>query len=290
MNLESNDIDLLARLALDAARAASAIIQQHKPQQTSMKPNMSSEASSIVTEIDLQCQTVILNYLQQSIVSYDLGLLTEELQDDQSRLVKDYFWCIDPLDGTLPFTEGKAGYAVSIALINRAGDPILCVVIDPYRQEQWLAIKGRGVWRNDAPYTPVPTSNTLVCRMDRSFLKSKDYEETVQSLQELSERLGYEELAIKTGYGAVMNALSLLDSGTGCYFKFPKSQLGGGCIWDFAATRLIFEELGLHATTIAGQVIMLNSKASVYMNDSGIIFTTDPVLHQELINLCANRQ
>ena len=52
---------------------------------------------------------------------YDLALLTEELEDDGSRHVKDYFWCIDPIDGTLPFTQKKPGYGVSIALVARDG-------------------------------------------------------------------------------------------------------------------------------------------------------------------------
>ena len=52
---------------------------------------------------------------------YDFGILTEETPDNGSRLVKDYFWCVDPLDGTLPFTEGTPGYSVSIALVSKSG-------------------------------------------------------------------------------------------------------------------------------------------------------------------------
>ena len=50
------------------------------------------------------------------------------------RLELNYFWCIDPLDGTLPFIEGKVGYAVSIGLVSRDGTPLIGVVCDPYHQ------------------------------------------------------------------------------------------------------------------------------------------------------------
>jgi fructose-1,6-bisphosphatase/inositol monophosphatase family enzyme len=64
-------------------------------------------------------QAAVLEVLAPTFKAYDLGLLTEELADDGSRFEKDYFWSIDPLDGTLPFTQGKPGYAVSIALVRR---------------------------------------------------------------------------------------------------------------------------------------------------------------------------
>jgi 3'-phosphoadenosine 5'-phosphosulfate (PAPS) 3'-phosphatase len=47
------------------------------------------------------------------------------------HLNKDYFWCIDPLDGTLPFIEGLTGYAVSVALVARNGKPLLSAIFLP---------------------------------------------------------------------------------------------------------------------------------------------------------------
>ena len=55
----------------------------------------------------------------------------EENTNIHPRLTKDYFWCIDPLDGTLPFIEGGNGYAVSIALVAASGEPILAAVHQP---------------------------------------------------------------------------------------------------------------------------------------------------------------
>lgn len=42
----------------------------------------------------------------------------------------DYFWLVDPLDGTKEFISGNGDYTVNIALIHR-GDPVLGVVYAP---------------------------------------------------------------------------------------------------------------------------------------------------------------
>ncbi|MDF3128359.1 inositol monophosphatase family protein [Kiritimatiellaeota bacterium B1221] len=80
-----------------------------------------SLASAVVSELDREAQDLILTELEESVGRFDLGILAEESEDSQDRFEKEYFWCIDPLDGTLPFLEGKTGYAVSIALLSREG-------------------------------------------------------------------------------------------------------------------------------------------------------------------------
>ena len=286
MILESNNIDQLSQLALNAARKAALYIQSqvHTNHQINLKEGIENLATQVVTAIDVESQRLILDQLEPSLQEFDLGLLTEESPDDGSRFTKDYFWCVDPLDGTLPFTEQQPGYAVSIALISRAGEPIIGVVIDPYHDVEWLAIKGRGVHRNSKPFKIVSESDVLICRMERSFLNSSYYDLSLQALDRISRDLGFKGFEIRTGYGAVMNALSLLETG-GCFFKFPKLKKGGGCTWDYAATHLIYQELGFQASDIYGQSLALNNRESLYMNQRGVIYGTDANLVQRIISL-----
>jgi 3'(2'), 5'-bisphosphate nucleotidase len=46
----------------------------------------------------------------------DDGILSEERVDDLSRLAKSRVWIIDPLDGTREYAEGRADWAVHVAL------------------------------------------------------------------------------------------------------------------------------------------------------------------------------
>ena len=80
-----------------------------------------------------------------------MGLISEELKDDSSRFENEFYWCIDPLDGTLPFTEQVDGYAVSIALVSREGIPVLGVVYNPEKNDLYTAVKGEGAYKNGWP-------------------------------------------------------------------------------------------------------------------------------------------
>jgi len=119
--LENSDLTILTNIAIQAAQKAGERISEQAGKQIAVqyKTGGTSLASQVVTEIDGLSQEIILQTLKPLTDTYDLGLLTEEQADDKSRCEKEFFWCIDPLDGTLPFIEQKHGYAVSIALISK---------------------------------------------------------------------------------------------------------------------------------------------------------------------------
>ena len=87
-----------------------------------------------------------MKHLLPTCKTYNLGLLTEEQEDDNSRFDKDFFWCIDPIDGTLAFIKKQAGFSVSIALIAKDGTPQIGVVYDPTKDNLYYAIKDNGVF------------------------------------------------------------------------------------------------------------------------------------------------
>ena len=69
------------------------------------------------------------------------------------------------------------------------------------------------------------------------------------------------------------------------YFKFPKPEQGGGCLWDFAATAALFNEMNCYATDFYGKPLDLNRADSVFMNHRGVIFTTDKSLSTDIQGL-----
>jgi fructose-1,6-bisphosphatase/inositol monophosphatase family enzyme len=252
-------------------------------------------ASQVVTSVDIACQNVILKRLHDSIKKFDLGLLTEELADDGSRFKKAYFWCIDPLDGTLSFMNNQPGFAISIALISRKGEVCIGVVFDPINNHLYSSVVGEGVKKNEVPwylrkqsvgkdknitlsiYQP-PISrieDSLIVCHDRSFMENNNFSEIKKSLEVIADSMNYSSLQIINSGGAVMNAIWCLECLPALYFKQPKLNQGGGCIWDFAATNLIFNELGFIATDYYGEEINFNPKKSVYMNQKGIFYSTE---------------
>ena len=59
----------------------------------------------------------------------------------------EYQWYVDPLDGTTNFAHGFPIYNVTLGL-ERAGELIAGVIVDPVRQEVFTAEKGAGAFLN----------------------------------------------------------------------------------------------------------------------------------------------
>lgn len=286
MKLIKNDLARLGENAKQAAIAAGEFIQTqinaHYDQ--SFKEGGNSLASQIVTAVDIKAQEIILSHLQPTIIQFDLGILAEESEDNQSRFVKDYFWCLDPMDGTLAFTEGRTGYAVSIALVSSSGDPQIGVVYLPDIKACYTSIKGEGIYLNNQPYRSSKTENTLAIFADKSFLDKPYYDSIIRQFDQLKSNSSPSLIQIHSNFGAVRNAIEVMNSSLACYFKYPKKGNGGGCIWDFAATRLFFEELDLPVSNFSGDLLSLND-SSIYMNNQGVIFATNESLVQSIMKL-----
>ncbi len=254
MKLSLDDLTALAKTAIDAAKQAGYLIADHAGRDdlvVEKKESGESLAAQVVTEVDRKSQAMILKAIEQACQTYDLGLLAEESEDDLSRFEKDYFWCIDPIDGTLPFIESRSGYAVSIALVSKEGVPCIGVVYDPLEKILYHAIKGVGAFRDEEPWNVRQTSSDSYETIDRG--------------------------------GAVMNACWVLENAPACFYKKPKPQDGGGCLWDYAATACLFESLGAWVSDMCGNPLELNRKESLYMNHKGVLFASNKAIAKELV-------
>lgn len=274
------NLEKLTEIAVYAAKKAGGVITDFSKQEIEVehKDGGHTYASQVVTEVDRKAQDTILGTLNPSLNEYDFALLTEESEDDLSRFEKEYFWCIDPLDGTLPFTRKEPGYSVSIALVSRDGSPQIGVVYDPVDDILWQATKGLGVKRNDRPWKMQPRGEELVFTYDRSF---EDHPNRLRVLQELEKYAGSVGLqgVVATQYGgAVINACHALESTPGCHFKFAKPEEGGGSIWDYAATACLFEQAGAFVSDVHGEPLDLNRPDSTFMNHRGAVYATDRLL------------
>ena len=268
------DLKYLLGVAKYAALKAGRIINASlgKELNVQLKGEGLSLASSVVTEVDLLAQSAIFEVLKESIERFDLGLLSEEQLDNKSRFVKDFFWCVDPLDGTLPFTEQVQGYSVAIALVSKIGTPVLGVIYDPFRNNLYEARVGRGVFKNEVPYQVERSNNQFTFITDRSFMKTGDFDTFIQKLKVAAKDKGLNDFKIISHGGASMNAIWVLENAPAAYIKLPKISDGGGGLWDFTASACIFSELNLKATNYAGGKLDLNRIDSIFMNHEGVWF------------------
>lgn len=267
----------LTQHAVQAALDAGALIRSYRDREVEVlhKEGGDTYASQVVTEVDRKAQDAILRILGPSCEEYEIALLTEESEDDGSRFEKKCFWCIDPMDGTLPFIRGEPGYSVSIALVARDGSPMIGVVFDPVQDVLWQATKGQGVHRNAEPWTLDASSQELTFTYDRSFKDHSERDRVLRELEGYAYSIGLKKLASTQFGGAVINACHALESAPGCHFKFAKPQEGGGSLWDYAATACLYEEAGAVVGDIHGGPLDLNRPDSTFMNHRGAVYATD---------------
>jgi len=289
MRLSTDDLFLLSQCAISAAYQAGRVIVRHAQRDVAVqtKNGGASWAAQVVTEVDHLSQEIILQVLLPTCNMFELALLSEESPDDKARLTRDFFWCIDPLDGTLPFIESVPGYSVSIALVSRQGEPIIGVIFDPVAQTLYHAIKDKGAWRNGqilkTPAISSPANHTLTFITDKSFARDPFYQETLIEFGRIAIQLGYADAAIKLQGGAAMNACQVLEQPSACYVKFPKPQQGGGSVWDYAATSCLFREADASVSDIHGNPLVLNPTGSTFMNHCGVLYCSNQLIAERIL-------
>ncbi len=281
MHLNSTQLSELAQVAIAAATTAGKYISETRPEQVKHKGSGKNLASQVLTEVDLKSQEIILEILKPTLEKFDLALLTEESPDDGRRLEKDYFWCIDPIDGTLSFINGTPGYATSIALISREGIPQIGVVYDPVEHNLYTAIRDQGAFRNYKSWKIGHRNGRLYLATDVTFAAAAEFPRVLEAL----ERFGYGPVQTTRHGGGVLNAIWALEQAPACYFKFPNSPDGNGAFWDFAASACIYHELGAFVSDIHGDPLELNHPENIFMNRSGTLFATDAELVQKILAL-----
>ncbi len=299
MILKESDLYQLSRQAISAAYKAGTIISENSSKSLLVKNKKDTLqegsgqrvgdtlASQVVTEIDIKCQEVILENLISTFEQYDLALLAEESPDNGSRHQKDYFWCIDPLDGTLAFTKSEPGYSVSIALVSKEGVPQIGVIYDPFSDVLYHAIKGQGAFRNEKEWSPEFKGHTENSQLnfvtDRSFMEHPFYQKVLSLLSKIAKDNKYDGLESHFYGGAAMDACMVLELAPAVFFKLPKAEDGGGCIWDYAASSCIFNEVGAHVSDIYGEALDLNNPETLFMNQKGVLFASEKHLADLLI-------
>ncbi len=83
---------------------------------------------SPVTLADHAADKIIRAGLKE--IAPSVPLISEEDETHPDISGAEYFWLVDPIDGTRGFIEGNADYTINIALI-RNGEPVLGVIYAP---------------------------------------------------------------------------------------------------------------------------------------------------------------
>tara|TARA_B100001758_G_scaffold32178_1_gene23394 strand:- start:46 stop:837 length:792 start_codon:yes stop_codon:yes gene_type:complete len=97
-----------------------------------------------LTLADKKCNELI----ESSLLETRLPILSEEGFKIPFSVRKEweYFWLVDPLDGTKEFVKRNGEFTVNIAMIHN-GIPIIGVIYVPAKEELYFAMRGLGSFK-----------------------------------------------------------------------------------------------------------------------------------------------
>jgi len=105
------------------------------------------EDNSPLTQADQRANDVIVARLEAEYP--DIPIISEETEatEYEDRKNWEWFWLVDPLDGTKEFVKRNGEFTVNIALVHR-DTPATGVVFQPVADRMYWASRGAGAWRS----------------------------------------------------------------------------------------------------------------------------------------------
>lgn len=215
----------------------------------------------LVCEIDLEADRLLRERL--SAIDPGAAWLSEETADDLVRINHERVWLVDPIDGTRDYLRGRPGWAVSVALVEH-GEPVLGLLAAPARQELWMARKGVGAWRNDAPLVASTRSSFAGARVPADHLPKAD--------RDLTPVHKPNSIALRMAMVAA-NEADLV------------ATVRWGNEWDIAAAMLIAQEAGAIVTDALGQELRFNRRNPTALG----VLCCAPAIHRAAVARLAGR-
>ena len=133
----------MVNIALRAARKAGEIIARAADRPDLIRIDEKGR-NDFVTETDRAAEKEVIYHLRKAYPDHHIIAEESGVLDGDND---DYEWVVDPLDGTTNFIHGIPHFAISIGCLYK-GRLEHAVVLDPMRQEEFTASRGRGAYLN----------------------------------------------------------------------------------------------------------------------------------------------
>lgn len=221
-----------------------------------------SDGTGLVTEIDMEVDRLLRDLLTSTRPDY--GWLSEESEDDPSRLQRSRVWVVDPIDGTSLLASGQKEFAIAACLVEN-GVPAAGVVCQPIMDSVFEAVRGQGAQCDGKDICGPRQNNSDSLRLAgrKSVLRQKFWKDDVPDLKMVSKSL---PMAMRACYVAAGRADISIS-------HWPPWE------WDIAAGDLIAREAGLRTSDTRGRELVYNTPSGRL---AGLVMGT-PEVHRRLL-------
>lgn len=228
----------------------------------------SKKDDSPLTLADKRANDVITDSLESKYPEFPI--LSEEGKhlDFEDRKNWEYFWLVDPLDGTKEFIKRNDEFTVNVALIHN-GKPVIGVIYTPVLDTLYVAKEGLGSFKlENASEQTIKSEEDLMKLATKLPIEKKDEKvsaiasrshlspETEEYLNKVKEKYGEVEI---TSAGSSLKLCLVAEGKAEVYPRFAPTME-----WDTGAGQAIVEQAN-------GKVINVETNEPLVYNKENLL-------------------
>ncbi len=255
--LTKDNYEKCLSLSIDAAlQAGQKIMEYYTSEGFTVKVKSDN---SPVTQADKASSKLIKDILSPS----QLPILSEEEEFPtiEERNSWNYYWCIDPLDGTKEFIRKSEDFTVNIALMEN-DYPVLGVIYLPVHQTLYYGASRFGAWKVENIQNIDPLDITTKHEKLPKDTNKKDYiimgshshmdNQTKEHIQEIINQKGIGKARMLIRGSSIK--MCLVAEGSADYYP----RMSHIMEWDLAAGHAICEAAGCTVSDWNGELLHYN--------------------------------
>jgi len=214
--------------------------------------------NSPLTKADIKSNEIITDSLKN--IYPEIPILSEENKEVPYNIRKnwEYFWLIDPLDGTKEFVKKNGEFTVNIVLIYK-DTPVLGVIYSPALELLYYAQKEKGAFKQekDANTKKLPiynrTNNTTLKVIAPKSHYTQETKEFVNNLKNQHKKIEFINI------GSSLKLCLIAEGKADIYPRLTPTME-----WDIAAGQAIVEQAG-------GKIVELKTQTTLKYNKQDLL-------------------
>lgn len=209
-----------------------------------------SGRANFVTAYDKKVQEFLFKELARVLPE---AVFIGEEEEEHAALPEGYAFIIDPIDGTTNFMKGYCVSCISVGLL-KSGKPVIGIVYNPYLDELFCGLRGKGAWCNGKP---IHVSEHELGEGLVLFGTAPYNEELAERSFKYAYELFTRSLDVRRSGSAAIDLCNIACGRAELYFELLLSP------WDYAAGSLILTEAGGRILNTEGKELTFDEKNGV---------------------------
>jgi len=214
--------------------------------------------ANYVTEVDYKVQEFITKKLKGILP--DCNIITEE-SDNNNYTFDEPTWILDPVDGTTNFMHGYNHSAISLAFVNK-GVLELAYVYNPFMNEMFTAIKGKGAFLNGDKMMVTDSTSLENCLV--AFGTTPYDRKEAHRTFEITEKVFMSSREVRRSGAASLDLAYVAAGRVDAFYELCLQP------WDYAAGILLVSEAGGKVTGWRGEELSLSRPGSVLASNGHV--------------------